>query len=207
MRTPLADSPTVDTLLIFAAVFLAQQLMGLLIPYAVGLFALAPPLSVRPWTIVTSVYAHSDVSHLLANSITLLFVGIPVERSTTPFRFHVFFIATGATAGIVQVLLKSLIAEPIPVLGASGAVFALLGYVLTGNRLASGFFSRFDLSPPVQLLGFAVLAAVVTVATGAPDVALIAHFTGFLLGLVAGRIGVLDASPRASVRPENTTYK
>ncbi|WP_323174808.1 rhomboid family intramembrane serine protease, partial [Natrialba sp. PRR66] len=94
------------------------------------------------------------------------------------------------TAGIVQVLLKSLIAEPIPVLGASGAVFALLGYVLTGNRLASGFFSRFDLSPPVQLLGFAVLAAVVTVATGAPDVALIAHFTGFLLGLVAGRIGV-----------------
>jgi len=207
MRNPLADSPTVDTLLIFVAVFLAQQLMNFLVPFAVGLFALAPPLSVRPWTIVTSVYAHSDPSHLLANSVTLLFVGLPVERTTTPFRFHVFFIATGATAGIVQILLKGLVAEPVPVLGASGAVFALLGYVLTGNRLANGLFSRLDLSPAVQLLGFAALAAVVTIATGAPNVALIAHFTGFLLGLVAGRLGVLNASPQTPRRPENTTYK
>ncbi|WP_121821739.1 rhomboid family intramembrane serine protease [Halostella salina] len=207
MRKPLAKSPTVDLLLVFVAVFLAQRLVETFVPTAVGLFALAPPLDVRPWTVVTSVYAHDDLSHLFANSVALVFVGLPLERTTTPFRFHLFFLGSGATAGVVQVLTKSLVAEPVPVLGASGAVFAMLGYVLTGNRLASGLLARIDPSPGVQLAGFAGLAAVVTVATGSPGVALIAHFTGFLIGLVAGRLGVLDAPPVAGRRRENTTYK
>jgi len=207
MRKLLAKSPTVDTLLVFAVVFLAQRLLSLLVPPAVGVFALAPPLEVRPWTVVTSVYAHSDLSHLLANSVALVFVGLPLERTTTPFRFHLFFIATGATAGVVQVATKSLVAEPVPVLGASGAVFAMLGYVLTGNRIASGLLARLDLGPGAQLAAFAGLAAVVTVATGSPGVALVAHFTGFLVGLVAGRLGVLDVRRNARRRRENTTYK
>ncbi|WP_135820445.1 rhomboid family intramembrane serine protease [Halostella litorea] len=207
MRKFLAKSPTVDTLLVFAVVFLAQRLLALLAPPAVDVFALAPPLDVRPWTVVTSVYAHSDLSHLLANSVALAFVGLPLERTTTPFRFHLFFISTGATAGVVQVATKSLVAEPVPVLGASGAVFAMLGYVLTGNRIASGLLARLDLGPGAQLASFAGLAAVVTVATGSPGVALVAHFTGFLVGLVAGRLGVLDVSRGTRRRRENTTYK
>jgi len=207
MRKFLVKSPTVDTLLVFVAVFLAQQLLELLVPTAVGLFALAPPLSVRPWTMVTSVYAHSDLSHLAANSVALAIIGVAVERTTTPFRFHVFFVATGATAGVVQIVMKGLIQKPVPVLGASGAVFALLGYAITGNRLASGLLSRLDVGPGAQLLGFTVVAAVVTVATGSPGVALIAHFTGFLVGLVAGRLAVLDPGSARNQRPENTIYK
>jgi len=207
MRKLLAKSPTLDTLLIFVVVFLAQKLLALFVPAAGSLFALAPPLEVRPWTAVTSVYAHDGVSHLVANSVALVFVGIPLERTTTPFRFHLFFIGTGATAGVVQVLTKGFIAEPVPVLGASGAVFAMLGYVLTGNRLTSGLLARLDPGPGVQLTAFTGLAAVVTVATGAPGVALIAHFTGFLIGLVAGRLGVLDAPPVTDRRRRNTTYK
>ena len=207
MRKFLAKSPTVDTLLVFVAVFLAQQLLELLVPSAVGLFALAPPLSVRPWTMVTSVYAHSDLSHLVANSMALAIIGVAVERTTTPFRFHVFFIATGTTAGVVQIVMKGLIQKPVPVLGASGAVFALLGYAITGNRLASSLLSRLDVGPGAQLLGFTAVAAVVTVATGSPGVALIAHFTGFLVGLVAGRLAVLDPGSPRNRRPENTTYK
>ena len=51
-----------------------------------------------------------------------------------------------------------------------------------------------------SLLLFAVLAAVVTLATAAPGVALVAHFTGFLVGLLAGRARLLHP-PSADRRP------
>jgi membrane associated rhomboid family serine protease len=44
----------------------------------------------------------------------------------------------------------------------------------------------------LTLLVFLVIAAAVTVATASPGVALIAHFAGLFVGLVAGRVGVLD---------------
>jgi len=48
------------------------------------------------------------------------------------------------------------------------------------------------------VLVFAVIAAVLTLATGAPGVALVAHFTGFLLGLIAGRAHLLRTETQAT---------
>ena len=45
---------------------------------------------------------------------------------------------------------------------------------------------------------FAVLAAVTTLATAAPGVALVAHFAGFLVGAVAGRGRLLHVDGTAA---------
>ncbi|WP_327053117.1 rhomboid family intramembrane serine protease [Halomicrococcus gelatinilyticus] len=190
MRT--SGSPTVQTLTVFAVVFSLQSLVGLVAPtVAIGLFALAPPLTTHPWTLPLSVYAHASVPHLLSNSVALLFVGMLVERVTTTLRFHAFFASVGMAAGVSQVLLGDLFGPPTAVLGASGAVFGLFGYLLAGNLVTDAVLGRVELSPGVQVALVAAFALAVTATTAAPGVALIAHFTGLALGLVAGRLHIL----------------
>ena len=210
MRTP--GSPTLETLALFGIVFALQQALGVVdAALAAALFALRAPLELRPWTVVTSVYAHGGLGHLASNAIALAVVGFPLERLTTRARFHTFFVSTGAAAGAFQVLLNDLLVHSglvhtrAGVLGASGAVFALIGYVVTANRLTGGIFDRINLSPDAQLLLFLALAIGVTLMTAAPGVALAAHFFGFLLGLLAGRANVLrvpEDEPQAPPMPE-----
>jgi membrane associated rhomboid family serine protease len=183
-------SPTLETLGLFIIVFAFQgvaSLVGL-----VGLFVLAPPLSTNPWTIVTSVYAHASIGHLISNSLALLLGGLLVERRTSRARFHLFFLTVGALAGITQVILSGVIGPATAVLGASGAVFGLFGYLLAGNVVTASLLDRVRLSPRAQFGLFALAALVVTIATGRPGVALVAHFTGLFLGLLAGSTGLLE---------------
>ncbi|THE64952.1 rhomboid family intramembrane serine protease [Salinadaptatus halalkaliphilus] len=193
-------SPILEVLVVFVVVFALQWLTSLVGAMA-SLFVLTPPLETNPWTIVTSVYAHGGIGHLLSNSVALIVFGWPVARATTRIRFHVFFLVTGSLAGISQILVPGL-ATAMPfvpgtptagVLGASGAVFALLGYLIASNRLSAGLASFVDVPRWLAWVVFLGLAIAVTLATAAPGVALIAHFTGFLLGLLAGRARILNA--------------
>jgi len=183
-------SPTLTLVAVFVVVFVLQRLLGVVVG-SMTLFALAPPVGLRPWTLVTSVYAHASIPHLVANSVVLLVVGSVLERETSRLRFHAFFLVTGVVSGLAQVWIGNLFGPPSGVLGASGAIFALVGYVLTGNRVADTVLSRLPVSPETQLAVFAVVAAAVTYLTAGRGVALVAHFAGLLLGLVAGRAHLL----------------
>jgi membrane associated rhomboid family serine protease len=183
MRRP--KSPTLDLLVVFAVVYLCQRIGG-----GVGLgtawFALAAPAA-RPWTLVTAVYAHANLGHLLANAVALGVVGVALERFTTRARFHAFVLLTGTVAAVAEWLVGALLGTPVAVLGASGAVLALYGYVLAGNPIAGGVLGLVDLGRRAKAVLVVAVALAVTVATAGPGVALVAHFTGFGLGVVAGR--------------------
>lgn len=190
--------PVVETLGAFAIVFFLQWITAF--AGVVGaLFVLSTPITENPWTVITSVYAHSGPGHLLSNSIALVLFGWPVARATTRFRFHLFFILTGAVAGLSQVLVRDALAGApvvqttgsVGVLGASGAVFALLGYLLASNRLSDTISALFSVPRWLTYLIFIGIAGVLTLATAQPGVALIAHFTGLLMGLLAGRLNLL----------------
>ena len=185
-----------ELLAVFVLVY-TLQLVTALAGLVGTLFVLSPPVSDHPWTIVTSIYAHSGIGHLVSNSIALLLFGWPVARATTRVRFHLFVILSGSLAGLTQIILT----DTTGVLGASGAVFALLGYLLAGNRLSSSLAGLVDIPTWLTLTVFVVVAAVVTVATASPGVALIAHFVGLVVGLLAGRVGVLDPGNRSRASP------
>jgi membrane associated rhomboid family serine protease len=181
-------SPTVQTLLLFLVVFALQVPLSFL---GLGsLFVLTGRAD--PLPLLLSVYAHGGVGHLVANGVALLLVGLPVERETTAVRYHAFFFTSGVLAGLAQVWVGGLFAPGATgVLGASGAVFALAGYLLAGNAASTWLFDRLGAPGWLVVVLFVVVAAGVTLATAAPGVALIAHFTGLLLGLAAGRVGLL----------------
>jgi len=158
---------------------------------AIELFALSAPIAERPWTVVTSVYAHAGPWHLLSNVALLALVGLAVERRSTAIRFHAFVLLMGIAANASQVAVSSVFVDGVHVLGISGAVFALLGYVATGNRLTSTILDSLHVPRNLQLVVYLLLAVIVTVLTAEPGVALVGHFVGLFLGLVAGAGNVL----------------
>lgn len=203
-----SGSPILEILVAFLIVYTLQFITAF--ADLVGtLFVLSAPLTENPWTVVTSVYAHAGPQHLLSNAIALVVFGWPVARATTRARFHLFFLGAGALAGIAQVTLGTVPAlvvgsgspSAVGVIGASGGVFALLGYLLASNRLSSGVAGIVSVPPWVTAVVFVVLAVVITIATASPGVALFAHFTGLVVGLAAGRVNLLAPSgPRRAVQ-------
>ncbi|MFC6734011.1 rhomboid family intramembrane serine protease [Haladaptatus sp. DYSN1] len=161
-----------------------------------GLFVLAQPLLNPPWALVTSVYAHAGVGHLISNAIIVVLAGSLVAWSTTRLRFHAFFVTTGALAGVAEVLISGLLGQPTAVLGASGAAFALVGYVLAANPASTVLFDRLNLPPRVLVVLVAAAGLVLTFLFSAPGSALIAHLMGAMLGLVAGRMRLLRVPKR-----------
>lgn len=190
MRRP--SSPTVDLIGVFVVVFAAQQVGGL-VGAGLAFFALALPLSVAPWTLVTSVYAHATAQHLLANALALAIVGFALERFTSRVRFHAFVLATGMLSGLAEVAVGAVLGGSGAVLGASGAILALYGYVLAGNPLAGGVLARLPLGRRGKLALLAGVVMLLTLVTARAGVALVAHAVGLALGLVAGRLHVLRA--------------
>ncbi|WP_136688479.1 rhomboid family intramembrane serine protease [Halorhabdus amylolytica] len=187
-----ATSPTTTLIGVMVVVFLLQTLLAVFGTPLV--FALAWPLSDRPWTLLTSVLAHGSVLHLATNVLFLFGLGLVLERRTEPWRFYAFFLVVGAIAGTMEVTVRYALGEIVPVLGASGGIFGLLGYLLAGNRLTDAVADRITIDPRVAILVVIGVALAITWLTRGRRVALIAHFTGLVVGLVAGRAHVLRSS-------------
>ena len=202
---PGSGRPILDLLVAFVLVHVVQILFSF-VGLVGALFVLSSPLTTNPWTVFTSVYAHLNIWHLLSNSVALVLFGWPVARATTRARFHAFFLLTGALAGMAQIAVTNLVAtlplvgiEPtVGVLGASGAVFALLGYLLASNPLSSGLGARIDVPAWLTITVFVAVAGVLTFLTASPNAALVAHFTGIVLGLAAGSVNLLSVAPEPS---------
>ena len=188
--------PTIETAGVVLAVFVVQMA---LFTFGAGmeLFALSMPFASRPWTLITSIYAHGGVQHLIANIVALLLFGWIVERHSTRFRFHLFILLTGMISGIAEVLVGSMIGPSPLVVGISGAVFALMGYVVASNPVTVTILNRTDIDPKIQFGMMLLIALLITWVTRGERVALIAHFTGFMLGLMAGRLRLLRTSNQA----------
>ena len=180
-------SPTFETLVVLAGVFLVQVPLSLLgFP-----LALSPAVFATPWTLVTATYSHVGLGHLLGNATLLVFVGFLVERVTTRVRYHAFFVTSGAIAGLGQVLVGS------SVVGASGAIFALLGYAITGNVVADRVLSAVDRLSDSRWATTGLLLAValvLAVALSRPNSAIVAHVLGLLVGLASGQVRLLHVS-------------
>jgi membrane associated rhomboid family serine protease len=202
MRRP-TDSPTVALLAVLAVVFLLQVALALVFnsqQQSDAMFALAPPLTERPWTVVTSVYGHWGVDHLLTNAVGVLIAGALVERNTTFGKFHAYVLLTGVASALSELLVAMVLGPYVPwittnvaVMGISGSVMALIGYLLASNTVTTAVIGRFSLSPRAQLAVVVGVAAVITYLTAGPHVAIVAHFAGLVLGLVAGHQRLLRA--------------
>jgi membrane associated rhomboid family serine protease len=80
----------------------------------------------RWWTLLTSLFAHGGLIHLLGNTITLLALGPVFERELGRARFLLTYLGAGIAGNLAHVAFHA----DLPVVGASGAIFGLLGLLL-----------------------------------------------------------------------------
>ncbi len=85
-------------------------------------------------SILTSTFLHAaGLSHLLGNMFILWFFGRKVEDTTGPFRFALFYLLCGFTAGLGSVLIRAILFPSdayVPGLGASGAIAGVMAAYL-----------------------------------------------------------------------------
>ncbi len=173
-------------------VFLLQQIViaTLGVEAHDTVFVLRTEEILHVWTWFTSVFSHNPggLLHIVFNSIVLYFFGPIVERKVGSKAFAVLFIGAGVVAGLSQVGI-GLITEPGGVLGASGAILAVMGVltVLNPNLRVLLFFI---VPMPLWLLtlGFAGVSVFVMLGAGpgAGNIAHLAHLIGLVIGLLYG---------------------
>jgi rhomboid protease GluP len=147
----------------------------------VTLGALVPALVAEgeAWRLVTSTFLHSGFAHLAMNMISLYFLGSVVEISFGRGRFLALYFMSGIAGGLAYLYLGTFTA---PAVGASGAIFGLLGGVF-GYSIRRRTFS---LQNPIiaQLL---VLTAInLFLGATIPNISNTAHIGGLVGGLVFG---------------------
>lgn len=143
----------------------------------------------QPWAIVTSLFMHADIFHLLFNMIMLYFVGSIFLTFFSERKLFLTYILGGIAGNLLHVLSYDIFPlymqfNPMGVIGASGAVYAFFGAILfyrpTLNvRLIFGINIPFWVLTAFFLIGdFAALTK--------PDgVAHFAHLGGALFGIIS----------------------
>ena len=142
----------------------------------------------QPWTIVSAMFVHDGIYHILFNMIALYFYGMYVLTLVGEARFFlVYFIG-----GLIGNALFLLLAGPYSVaVGASGAIFALGGtLVMLAPRLKVIIF---PIPIPMDLWIAIILFALISLS---PGVAWQAHAGGLITGLAAGYIFKLQTRRR-----------
>ena len=155
-------------------------IVTLAVPTLIEFLGLKPAvIGDRPWTIITSIFLHGNIWHILFNMITFYFFGRYLCALLGVGKFlTVFFIG-----GILGNILYWLLGPPFSIaIGASGAVFAL-GGVLAVMRPRLRVFV-FPIPVPLPL--WAAVIGGFLIISFFPNVAWQAHLGGLAFGLAIG---------------------
>ena len=125
------------------------------------------------YRLFTSMFLHADIIHLFSNMLALLIFGTSVENNFYKYQFLLIYFVSGFLGNIFSLFLLPY--DSIS-LGASGAIFGLIGAVFV-------FFAREDKSFIVFGLIYLVFFIFMSFA---PGINLWAHLFGLLGGLILG---------------------
>lgn len=146
-------------------------------------------------TVFTSMFLHGGFFHLGGNMLYLWIFGNNIEDKLGHLRFVLFYLLGGVVAAYAHALTAP--GSHVPMIGASGAVSAVLGaYLLLFPRahvytiVFFGFFVQVVRLPALIVIGFwAIIQLINGVVTkgllGTGGVAWFAHIGGFLYGVLA----------------------
>ena len=186
-------------------------LIGGAIPWEVVTFRdigprdLVPP----PFTVLTSMFLHGGLFHLLGNLLFLWVFGPNVEGVLGRWRFLGFYLASGIAAAAAQTLLSLAQGDPLmPMVGASGAIAGVMAAymvffprarVLTAIPVV--FFIRFVHVPAAFFIGlwFALQLLWAFLGGFGSGVAFFAHVGGFVFGWVVTKTLVMANQRRRGI--------
>ncbi len=184
-------------------IFLIELSMGQYRGYVIAKFGMVPfeitnavdlnpKVTLGPYiTLITSLFLHGGFFHLLGNMWFLWIFGNNIEDIVGHFKFILFYLLGGIAASFLQIAVSA--SSTVPVIGASGAVSAILGaYILKFPRariktlLFIFIFITVINVPAVAFIGiWFFIQLLSSLGRTASNVAWFAHIGGFIFGILA----------------------
>ena len=150
------------------------------------------------WRLLTSMFVHVGLWHLLLNMFCLVMAGPLVERLFGHLGFAALYVLSGIGGSIVSVLWQPALAGA----GASGAIFgifgSLLGFLAIRHRAVP-----FAILKPMRAGAIGFVAFNTFFSAVVPGISMSAHMgglvTGFVCGLLMTAVAPADARARSRV--------
>lgn len=133
----------------------------------------------QSWRLATGMFLHGGFGHLIGNCAALYVLGLASERAWGRMRALLIYFISGLAASFLSAFM-----QPRPAVGASGAIFGLLGAALVFFYRYHGSFHLRDRRIGAALLGWGAFQLAMGVLT--PYVDNWAHFGGLAAGIAFG---------------------
>lgn len=184
--------PIVSTIIIInLLLWLIIDILHLQIGYTIYNWGIGHNLSIyhgEYWRIISPIFLHGGLGHVLFNSFALVLFGPALEQMLGKFKFIIAYLLTGVAGNLGTYVIDPL--SNIPHLGASGAVYGLFGIYLFM------VFFRKDLIDPGNAQIVTVIFLIGLFMTFIqPNINIAAHIFGFLGGFAIGPIMLKNTRP------------
>ncbi|MBE0701401.1 MAG: rhomboid family intramembrane serine protease, partial [Acholeplasmataceae bacterium] len=139
--------------------------------------AIFPPLVIEfneYYRLVTAMFLHGSLIHFLSNSFVLYFLGSHLERLIGPMKFTILYFVSGIGSSVFVIFLGS---ENAVTIGASGAIFGIMGSLLILTFMRKKWFTQGSIRSLRQLM---VINLVLTFAI--PNISIPGHLGGLIFG-------------------------
>jgi membrane associated rhomboid family serine protease len=154
-------------------------------------------------TLLTAMFMHGGIAHLLGNMWFLWIFGDNIEHDMGRFRYLVFYLLCGFLAAMAHVIMnRTGPSALIPCLGASGAISGVMGAYLVlhpHRRVTVLLFRIITQVPGFVAVGiwflFQLISGLSTLGGSGSGVAYGAHIGGFMFGALLARPFVIGRGP------------
>ena len=177
-------TPVVKNLMILmGAVFLLQMIVSRWINLYLGLVPLLVWEKYYVWQLVTYIFLHGGITHLLFNFLALWMFGGELESYWGPKKFLFYFLFCGIGAGICTVVFSPY--QFIPIIGASGSIYGLLlafGWLFPNRPIYIYFL--FPIPAKYMVIIFGLIELFSSAEGTGGGVAHLTHLGGLLFGFL-----------------------
>lgn len=194
------------------AIFVLSNLVGGQFHSIFGLVPAKVSGELWVWQLGTYLFIHASLMHLLFNLFALWMFGMAVEAQWGGAEFLRYYLICGVGAGVCSVLVNP--GSPLPIIGASGAVYGLLtAFAMLYPEAVVYLYFFFPIKAKHMAILFGTIEFLAGTADRTPVVARFAHLGGMIIGYIYLRwgwalrsrlqkavSGIAPAEPRARPR-------
>lgn len=168
-----------NTIMLFVVIFTGGFTLGNLIKWG-GLLPSKINQDQEYFRLFTSMFLHGSIIHFLANSYFLYQLGSSLETMLGKLKYSILYLLSGLGGSLLVWLLG---AENTVTIGASGALFGVLGALLLLTYVKSSWFNPYSIRSIRSLVFINLIFTLLM-----PNISVLGHLGGFITGFAIMRL-------------------
>ena len=188
--------PVVSVLIIINLLIFLPYALHLSIGYDIYNWGVGHNLAIsygEYWRLVTPIFLHSGIGHVVFNSFSLVLFGPALEQMLGKVKFIAAYFTTGIFANIMTYVIDP--HSQVAHLGASGAIYGLLGIYIF-----MVFFRKHLIDPGNAQIVVIIFIIGILMSFVRPNINIAAHLFGAFGGFAIAPIILINAEPFSMIK-------